>query len=253
MASYHFMDLSGLYIDVPNNNATPGAVNLQIWYQKPGDSPNQSWTFQEQGDGLFFIRSNLGPNLVVQANGAGPHSPLVLAQQSGSAAQLWAWEPVIVGGSPPWGFVQSAQNRNMVIDITGGATRAPQTPLELWPQNPPAQSGNQQWIVFPVEKSTFSPSITKITQAGQGASVVGAGFQAGYPIFGNYLFAGSASSGSSSGSFTASADLAGNFTTTFPIDELKNGVPGELFVNVWIPPMQQVHSEWSGSAFGPPF
>jgi hypothetical protein len=29
MASYHFMDLSGLYIDVPNNNATPGAVNLR--------------------------------------------------------------------------------------------------------------------------------------------------------------------------------------------------------------------------------
>jgi hypothetical protein len=178
--------------------------------------------------------------------------PLIVGTQNSprSADQLWKYVPVLPGSPLPQGFIQSQMDPNLVVDITGGATRVPSTPLEVWTRNSAALSGNQQWFLLPAPGNSYHPRITAIVQAGAGFSITGAGFQAGTFVWANYNFFPRAG-GVESGSFFATTDFGGGFVNNSPITILFEG-PGELQVAIVfsfpsIP--NPVVAEWDGSKF----
>lgn len=63
-----------------------------------------------------------------------------------SANQLWTFEPG-TDANPGFFFIKSNLDSNLVLDVTGGVSKAG-TPLELWTPNSPP-SANQLWKFVP--------------------------------------------------------------------------------------------------------
>lgn len=254
--SYFFLNLGAdLVMDVQGAKTTNGTP-LDGWTQKTPASPNQFWTFEPgpaANPGFYFIKSNLGHNLVIDVQGGKTASgtPLDVWPQNSpvTANQLWKFAPT--APVPAQGYIQSQLGHNLVIDLKGEKT-AKGTLLDVWPQA--SSKATQLWFLLPASGNTYNPKITSIAVAGQGFAITGTGFQAGTQVMATYQFTDPSTGGFSLGSFSAWTDFGGIFTNTSRIDELVSGSPGTLVIQIFfsIPAFPHggvITAQWNGSQF----
>src|SRR6266581_9591562 len=89
--SFYFLSVSaGLVMDVKGASKTPTSIQLST--QNTPASNGQLWTFESDPSGYFFIKSNLGSNLVIDVeNGAKANKGdnLQTNVKNSSDSQLW--------------------------------------------------------------------------------------------------------------------------------------------------------------------
>jgi hypothetical protein len=166
--------LNGLVMDVYEGLAEP-RTHVQTYTPNMPISPNQLWTFEpgpESTPGFYYIKSNLGSNLVLDAYestpqpGLPPHFlQLYTPNSPASPNQLWKFVPLSPAAPLPQGFIQSLLP-NLVADIPH-ADKNPGTLLQAWPQDSPT-SANQLWGLLPYPGYSYDPQISSIIPAGQG-------------------------------------------------------------------------------------
>jgi hypothetical protein len=223
--SYWLMSALGLMMDVTGGVAAPG-TSVEVWTVNSPPSPNQLWTL-EPGPypGYFYIKSNLGPNLVLDITGgvAVPGTHLQVWTQnspSTSANQLWQFVSLLGPDFPiGQGHIQSLFP-GLVVDVTGGSSAPRGTRLEVWTQNLPP-SANQLWSLIPAP-TTISLSIGR-----EEFTVTGSGWVAGttVQVTSYFSFAGGPDISGSNG-VTVAAD--GTFRDTIQVNYF--GTAGRLFV-----------------------
>jgi hypothetical protein len=259
--SYRIMSwLNGLVMDVYEGLAEP-RTHVQTYTPNMPISPNQLWTFEpgpESTPGFYYIKSNLGSNLVLDAYESTPQPglwdhflQLYTPNSPASPNQLWKFVPLSPAAPLPQGFIQSLLP-NLVADIPH-ADKNPGTLLQAWPQDSPT-SANQLWGLLPYPGYSYDPQISSIIPAGQGFRITGTGLQAGTPVFANYsYYIGPVSDPSSleSGSFITTTDLGGNFVNYTQLSDL-NETPGTLQIAIPFSEPGFPHNIlalWNGSTF----
>jgi len=216
-------------MDVTGGVANPG-THVEVWTANSPPSPNQLWTFEPGPPaypGFFYIKSNLGPNLVLDITGgvANPGTPLQVWTQnspSTSANQLWQFVPSAPGPIAV-GHIQSLFP-GLVVDVTGGdrgLARTRGTRLQVWTQNPPSTSANQLW--FPLA----APATISLYIGVGEFTFTGSGWVAGttVQVTSEFIFATDNIHGGPYG-VTVAAD--GTFRETIPVNYF--GSAGQLDV-----------------------
>jgi hypothetical protein len=256
--SYRLMTLQyGLMMDVTGGVAQAGTP-VEVWTANSPPSANQLWTFEPgpaAHPGFFFIKSNLGPNLVLDVTGGVSRAgtPLEVWTQNSppSANQLWEFAPVLPGAPIAQGFIRSLLAPSLVVDVTGGSRATRGTRLEVWPQNSPA-SANQLWFLLAAPGNIYHPQISAIVPEGRGFRITGTGLQAGTPVYANYTFYEDTDpSYLETGSFIATTDFGGDFVNDSPITILGES-PGVLEIAIlisepWFP--HNILALWDGQKF----
>jgi len=147
-------------------------VGLQVFPTNKPETDNQLWQFVPDPEGTRFclIKTKVGL-YVIDVKGGNPSAtgtPLQAHIQNESGFddnQLWEFVPDPAGSG--YFFIKSKLG-DYVIDIKG-ASAAPHTPLQLFPQNPPEHIDNQLWICRPELGSTFNPKVR--LQVGDSSSI----------------------------------------------------------------------------------
>jgi hypothetical protein len=256
--SYRLMTLQyGFMMDVTGGVAEAGTT-VEVWTANQPPSANQLWTFEPgpaANPGFFYIKSNLGPNLVLDVTGgvsrAGTHLQVWTQNSPPSANQLWEFAPALPGAPIAEGFIRSLLAPSLVVDVTGGSRATRGTRLEVWPQNSPT-SANQLWFPLAAPGNIYNPQILTIVPAGRGFTITGTGLQAGTPVFATYTFYEDTDpSNLEQGSFLAMTDFGGNFVNESPITILGES-PGvlEIAINISEPGFpHNILALWDGSKF----
>jgi hypothetical protein len=250
--NYYFLNAASVLAMDVSGGSTPGTPLAVEPPNSPVPSPNQLWTFEagpSSSPGSYFIRSNLGHNLVVDVKGGSTTSgtPLQVSPQNSSASQLWKWEHLGLVPITPWGWVQSQLGRNLVVDLEGEKTEQG-TLLDVSPQG---SGGTQLWYLIPGPGNTYNPQITSIVEAPAGFIISGTGFQAGTPLVATYRFADAVTGNGQQGHFATWADFGGNFSDESQVSGLVGTSNGTLYVQIFIssPPLATVTAKWDGSTF----
>jgi hypothetical protein len=228
-------------LDVYTANTPPNNIN-QLWSFEPGPQP-----------GSFFIVSNLGADLAVDIENSNPtaRTRVVLNPMSSPPvnSQLWMFEPLLPGAPISPGYFKNLAAPNLVIDVKGGFPAPRGTELIIFSKNHPV-SGNQLWFILANRLNVYNPNILPITQAGQGFSIIGTGFQANTVVLATYSYLTDDESSIEEGSFFALTDLIGTFTADAPLVNLD--APGVLSVGLIIsfPHFPDyINARWDGNAF----
>jgi hypothetical protein len=265
--SYFLLSVSAdKVIDVQGAKTTKGTP-LDIWPEHSPATDGQLWTFEPgQGShpGYFFIKSNLGHNLVIDVQGEGKTEQGAKLQSNpqkspSTNSQLWKLEPIL-SLLPVEGVIRSRLGESLVIDVQGDKTTKG-TLLDIWPQG--SGKFNQLWFIIPEPGNSYHPNITAIVPntGGYGFAVTGTGFQPGTQVLANYQFDDLNTGNHDIGSLLAVTDLGGGFVSDNPAAGLKLGSPGLLTLQVFIsfPPLPAggiVSASWDGTKFsvtGAPF
>jgi hypothetical protein len=232
--SFRIMSLlNGLVMDVFQGSTSRG-TQIETWTQNSPASANQLWTF-EQSDvaGYFFIKSNLGNNLVVDIKGASttPATEIETWTQNSpnnEDNQLWTFTSLFPTGAPPpaMGYIQSHLAPNLVIDVFKG-NAAKGTPLISFPKNSP-ESLNQLWFVIPDPNNSYDPQIMAVTMDFEGGNmgfrITGTGFQPLTPVLGHCVYSGDLVGGPNDQIPISpiAIDLGGGFERFTPLIDLRN-------------------------------
>jgi hypothetical protein len=247
--SFFFMSATwGGVFDVTWASTTPNTA-LQIWAQKTPASNNQLWTFEQAkaDPGYFFIKSELGHNLVIDAVKKG--ATLQSNPQNSNDSQLWRLGSVF-GAVNGWVTIQSRLDQ--VIGLAGEKTTKG-TQIEIGP----LQSDNptQFWFLFPgSSKNSYKPKITAIVPTAGGFTITGADFQPATQVIGRYLFDDPTTAyGGDSGAFVATTDLGGGFVSNNPASSLALTSSGLLGLQIGsfpgLPAGGKVSASWDGTTF----
>lgn len=198
------------------------SVGLQVFPANQPESDNQLWQFVPDPRGTRFclLKSKLGLYVVDVKGGKASDrgTPLQIHVQNESGFddnQLWDFVPDPAGSG--YFFIKSKLG-DFVIDVKG-ASAAPHTPLQLYPQKPPGLTQGQLWICRPSLASSFHPSVT--VQAGDASDIrlSGEGFVALGRISVSHALsdpAGGVTAFSGPNSISALATVHGAFQCTIP-------------------------------------
>jgi hypothetical protein len=258
--SYFLLSVSAdQVIDVQGAKTTKGTP-LDIWPQHSPATDGQRWTFEPgQGAhaGYFFIKSNLGDNLVIDVEGEGKTENGAKLQSNPqnwpfTDSQLWRLEPIVSLGLSQ-GVIQSRLGESLVIDVKGAKTTKG-TLLDIWPQG--RGKFNQLWFIIPAPGNSYNPNIYPIvpTAGGYGFTITGWGFQPGTQVIATYQFNDLNTGNQDTGHFFAVTDLGGGFVSDNPAAGLRLGSPGSLAAQVFIsfpalPAGGVVSWSWDGTQF----
>ena len=108
---------SGLWLDA----ARPIKNNSNVKLYFTNTDPEQSWYFEDAGDGYVYIKNKMGYYLDVQGDEAKNNANLQLYQYVGNNSQKWRLEDVTDYVTAPSGdcVIHSAWDDNFCLDITG--------------------------------------------------------------------------------------------------------------------------------------
>jgi hypothetical protein len=239
---------------------------VQVWTQNSPPTDNQLWTFEQAEGappGFYIIKSLLGSNLVLEVY-VDPITGKQLLQINTqdpppSPKQLWKFVPFFSLDPIAQGFIQSLLDTTKVVDLpspTGIQNDKKGEQLQIWRENRPAQSGNQNWFPLAQRGNSYHAATSLPVPLAGGVRITGTGLQPGTPVYGNYGYirAPAAGGGSDSGPVFAVTDFGGNFESDLPTSLLKEGVPGTLQLTIWFSEpgfSGPLAWNWNGSAFTP--
>ena len=139
---------SGLCVDVYGAGTSPG-TNVDAWYCTQGS--NQTFTFVNQGYGIYQIQPSYATGLCLDVYGAGtsPGTSVDAWYCNGATNQLWS---VISDGGNIYEL--APQNApGLRLDVYGAGT-SPGTPMDVWLTT---GGSNQKFLLCPSRSIRTSP------------------------------------------------------------------------------------------------